>query len=758
VQRAQLTTFIQRTIQRKAVLWSIVAAFAVIVIGLGWFVHDITSDLPDDAALRGVQTMAQATTLLDDHDQPVFTLAREQRIEVPLSRMSPNVIHAILAIEDQRFYQHGAVDPWRVIGAAMRNLRVGRAAEGGSTLTQQLARQSFLTADKTLRRKLREVVVAERLERRYSKNQILELYLNKVYFGDGLYGVEAASLGYFGAHAADLSVPQAALLAGLVKSPSSYAPTVSPDRATSRRNLVLQQMQQAGYIDQTVYDRAVHTPLHLHDGLRQAKDAGEYFKEEVRKQLVDKFGAEQVYMGGLRVYTTLDLSMQRAADAEVQRQLKEIEDRQASRRRSSAARAEPASDDNPLQAALVAMDPKTGEVRALVGGRDFDQSPFDRATQARRQPGSAFKPFIYAAAIEQGYSPATLIGNLDDPVMTLQGAWVPEDEHLDSPTITMRAALRTSSNRAAVQMLQEIGIPSAVRYAEKLGIGSVPSVPSLALGSGEVTLMSMTTAYAAFANEGLLPSPIFIRRVETRDGKVLFTANTPPARAMSEGTAFLMTNMMADVINSGTAWTARRTGFTLPAAGKTGTTNDYHDAWFVGFTPAIVTGVWIGYDQPRTIVSGGYAAELAVPLWARFMMAATKGDKPVWFSEPDSVTSATICRLSGKLATDACRNAPVVNADGTLGKGSNVYTEYFIRGTEPTEYCPLHTPAAPVTTLATTGSVPPAASVATPPRPTPAVTPSPPVAVPPPEQPKKKRGFWSKLFGIGGDDHKDNKK
>ena len=736
VLRAHRTLFLAAIVVLCVGIWAAVA-------GAVWFAHDITTGLPDDAALRGVQTMAQATTLLDVHDQPAFTLALEQRIDVPLSRVSKNLVNAVIAIEDQRFYEHGGVDIVRVMGAAVSNLRLGRAAQGGSTLTQQLARQSFLTPDKTLRRKLKEVIVAARLEKEFSKQQILELYLNKVYFGDGLYGAEAASLGYFGTHAADLTVPQAAMLAGLVKSPSAYAPTVSPERALARRNLVLQQMREAGFIDAATYRAAVHAPVRLKDGLRQAESYGQYFKEEVRKQLVQQFGADRVYMGGLKVYTTLDLGMQKAAESEVQRQLKEIEARQAKRR------AKPEEGQDPLQAALVAMDPQTGEVRALVGGRDFDESPFDRALQAHRQPGSAFKPFIYAAAIEQGYSPATLISNLDDPIMTLQGAWVPEDEHLDSPTITMRAALKTSSNRAAVQMLQQIGIPTAVKYAERLGLGSVPSVPSLALGSGEVTLMSMTTAYAAFANKGMLPTPTLIRRVETSDGQLLFNSNVPPRPAVSEATAFLVTNMMADVINSGTAWTARRAGFTLPAAGKTGTTNDYHDAWFVGFTPKIVAGVWVGYDQPRTIVSGGYAAELAVPLWARFMMAATRGDDPQWFTPPSTVTSATICRLSGKLATDACRNAPLLGADGSVQNGSMVYTEYFLRGTEPTEYCPLHTGTGTTTTFATTGTLP---APAAPPQPTTPSTIGANTAQPPPSptvppEPTKKRGFWSRIFG-----------
>jgi penicillin-binding protein 1A len=697
------------------------------VIGAVWLAHDVFTGLPDAAAISNVGAMAQATLLVDRDGKPAFTIYREQRIDVPLSRISPHLVRALIAVEDQRFYDHRGVDFVRVAGAALINLRRGRAAQGGSTLTQQLARQSFLTTDKTFRRKIKEVIVAARLEHEYSKTQILELYLNKVYFGDGLYGAEAASLGYFGKHAGELSVDEAALLAGLVKSPSTYAPTVSLSRARARRNLVLEQMRDAGTLDQVTYRAASARPVVLKDALRREESFGLYFKEEVRRQLVDQFGWERVYQGGLKVFTTIDPEMQMAAEAEVSRALASIEKR---RHRGKAA----AEDEPPLQAALVALDPHTGDVRALVGGRDFNQSSFNRATQARRQPGSAFKPFVYATAIEQGYSPGSLLTNLNDPVLTSDGAWVPEDEHSDSDSMTMRAALRTSSNRAAVRMIEEVGIPQAVQYAKRLGVGSVPNVPSLALGSGEVTLLSMTAAYGAFANDGLLPVPVLIRRVESADGKVLYEATPKAERAISESTAFLMTTMLADVVDSGTAWTARREGFTLPAAGKTGTTNDYHDAWFVGYTPKLVAGVWVGFDQPKTIISGGYAAELAVPIWGRFMKAATRHDSAEWFQPPSTVTTATICRLSGKLAGAGCRDAVYENEKGELVRGSLEYTEYFAAGTEPTEYCPIHSPGQ--TALANDETSPMPGAI--PPRPPAASTPG---------GEKKKGGFWGRIFG-----------
>jgi penicillin-binding protein 1A len=604
---------------------------------------------------------------------------------------------------------------------------------------------SFLTTDKTIRRKVQELVLATRLEESFSKQQILELYLNKAYFGDGLYGVEAASLGYFGKHAADLDVAEAALIAGLVKSPSVYAPTANAGRALARRKVVLNAMHDNRAIDESTFRSALNEPLRLNDTLRSEEAYGQYFKEEVRKQLVDRFGWEAVYRSGLRVETTLDLDMQRAAETEVAHALESIEQQQrrGSRRVST----------EPLQAALVAIDPHTGEVRAMVGGRSFDKSHFNRATQSRRQPGSAFKPFVYAAALEQGYTPATVITGLNDPVAAFRNVWLPDDDHIDGDAITMRAALRLSSNRAAVRMLETVGISEAVDYGARFGLGALPRVPSLALGSGEVTMKSMTAAYGAFDNDGILTAPTLIRRVTTNSGKVVFEAKPEQKPAVAPTTAFLMTSMLQDVVNAGTAAQARSIGFRLPAAGKTGTTNDYHDAWFVGYTPHLVAGVWLGYDQPRTIISNGYAAELAVPLWARFMMSATRTDGPDWFAAPSNITSATVCRISGQLATDGCHAVPTPDDDGNLTIKSMAYTEYFVRGSEPTDYCPLHN--GNVLTLATSGSIPqPGAAAPVPPPPSPPVASTAAQNAPAngrtpdhQEPPPKKRGFWGRIFG-----------
>ncbi len=518
-------------------------------------------------------------------------------------------------------------------------------------------------------------------------------------------------------------------------------------------------MLENGAIDRKTWQKARAAAVTLHDDLRDDEPHGQYFKEEVRKELVDRFGWQRVYEGGLRVFTTIDMPMQTAAETAVADGLKSIEQRQkeiAARRKKAPVKPGASPDAGPLQAALVAMDPHTGHVRAMVGGRDFEQSHFNRAVQAERQPGSAFKPFVYAAAIEAGYTPATVITNLNEPIATARGGWSPEDEHNAADSMTLRTALRTSSNRAAVRLLQEVGIARTVQYAKNLGVGDVPSVPSLALGSGEVTLQAMTAAYAAFANRGNVPQPLLIRRVEDSDGRGLYESHDFSSPAIRETTAYLMSTMMADVVNAGTAAKARQLGFTLPAAGKTGTTNEYRDAWFVGFTPSLVAGVWVGFDQPRTIMPNGFAADIAVPIWANFMKVVTRGDKPEWLTPPRGIVSASVCRLTGKLAAKGCEDAEVMAEDGNTYRRSLVYTEYFVRGTEPTESCDLHRapgffgtiasvfgashaqqPPPNIANLDLPVGVAPPAQEAT--RPAEAATP----------ETTKKPGFWSRLFRRG---------
>jgi penicillin-binding protein 1A len=751
-----------RPVTARAVLGATILASWTAAIVLVWFSVDLLAGLPGRDELRQVGVMAQATTLFDRQDRPAFTIFREQRIDVPLDRISPRLVQAIVAVEDQRFYEHHGIDTIRIAGSALRNLQEGRRAQGGSTITQQLARQAFLTLDKSYRRKLKEVIVAAALEAEYTKDEILELYLNKMYFGDGLHGVEAASLGFFGRHASDLTLAQAALVAGLVKSPSTWAPTVNLERAVARRNVVLQAMVEYGAITQAEADAAKAEPVALQNALYRDEPYGAWFKEEVRRQLVARFGLERVYEGGLRVYTTVDMEMQAAAETAVRQSLDEIQTRRAARMRDD-------DGGEPLQGALVAMDARTGEVRAMVGGRSFERSHFNRATQARRQPGSAFKPFVFAVALEEGWAPSSIVSHLDEPIDTLQGAWIPEDEHAETAEMTLRTALRTSSNRAAVRLLDEVGIPDAVSYAKRLGVGEVPAVPSLALGSGEVTLASLTAAYGAFANGGVLTAPRLIRRVEDRDGTVIFEAPVEATRVVSEETAFLLSSMLSDVIASGTAWKARQEGFRLPAAGKTGTTNQYLDAWFVGYTPRLVAGVWVGFDRPKTIVANGYASDVAVPLWGRFMKAATAKDRAEWYKPPRGLVGVTVCRVSGLRPGDGCDEVAIVKDDGEIERRSMLITDYFPRGRTPIGICPLHEgrnlfeavagwfgrdgprPRS-ASELGLPGAVDqgiPAEAEVDPSAPEQADAKAP--------EPKKKRGFWSRLFGIGGGDD-DRKK
>jgi 1A family penicillin-binding protein len=772
--RSRLASLFQAFSGRPTALIAVVSVLTVIVLGtlgcVAWLSYDITAGLPTRETVRGLGDMAQSTTLHDADDRPVFTIFKEQRIEVPLERISRNLIAAVISVEDQRFFDHTGVDAIRVGAAVLRNVQEGRRAEGGSTITQQLARQSFLSRDKTFRRKLKEVILATYIESLYSKQDILALYLNKVYLGDGFYGVEAASRGYLGKSASELDIAEAALLAGLIQSPSSYAPTVNLERAITRRNLVLQTMVSSGALDQTTADRAKKSDVKLSNALEIKETFGLYFKEHVRRELVDRFGWQRVYQGGLRVYTTMNADLQRTAERVVKESLQDIEKRRGFKYPPRGKHATPREGEVPdyLQAALFAMDPATGQVHAMVGGRDFGESRFNRAVQAKRQSGSAFKPFIFAAAIEGGASPATMITRLNDPVLTLQGEWLPEDEHSDATSMTLRAALRTSSNRAAVQLLNSVGISNAVGYAEKLNVGTPPSVPSMALGASDVTLSALTAAYGSFANSGVVRTPVLIRRVEDSDGNVLFTNEGESHRAVSESTAFLMASMLSDVINFGTAYRARQTGFTHPAAGKTGTTNDYVDAWFVGFTPHMVTGVWIGFDQPKTIIANGYAGELAVPMWASFMKTALRGAKPEWLERPANVVGLNVCRVSGKLPNENCGDVPVVLEDGQVERRSMIYTEFFVRGTQPTTICPIHQSPSFVERLAgifgkEVGTPVPAEEVG-PRLPPPTSTTGPPAAVrgedatreaektQKVEEPKKKRGFWSRVFGSRSDE------
>ncbi len=682
---------------------AVIVALVLLTAGIVWTIsiagvigaRRLARAIDEAADFARLVPRPQATVVFDRDERPVFSFYIEQRVDVPLNRVSPHMIAAILTAEDRRFYSHHGLDAMRIVKAGWRNLRARRIVEGGSTITQQLARAEQLTPSRTFARKIREMLIAARLEERYRKSEILEAYLNTVYFGDGYHGVEAAARGYFGKPASDLEPAEAALLAALVRSPSGYSPSAFPSRAMARRNLVLRLMRETNRLDDQEYRRALASPLRANAAgatvTATLSACGEYYEEAVRRELVARFGDDRVLRGGLRIHTGYDSRMQCDAERAISRRIAQIVQRR------------PAARD--LQGSLVALDPASGEVRALVGGRDFTASSFDRALQARRQAGSAFKPIIYAAAIERGYAPGSILRHLDDPIMTPQGPWLPAGEH-EEPEYTLRAALKISSNRAAAQLLQQIGFSAATYYAERLGIASkLPSVPSLALGTGGVTLLELTSAYGVFANQGTAVAPHLVTRVDDRDGRMLWDARPAPYAALTRSTAFLMNSMLADVISSGTATPVRALGFKLPAAGKTGTTDDYSDAWFIGYTPHLAAGVWFGMDRPSKIMSRGFAAVVAVPAWTEFMKQATAGNKPEWYSPPPDVEKVAICRLSGLRATDACRSgwldaayaqtvSDVPGETPLADREPRVFEDYFSVNSEPYESCPLHGAAA----------------------------------------------------------------
>ncbi len=684
---------------------AVVVASAVAAVGLALTIG-VALSLPDPREIRAAAEADHVTTIFDAYDRPMLTVEKEERIEVPLEKISPNLIHAVIAVEDGRFYSHPGFDAGRILAAAWADVREGARSQGASTITQQLARKMFLDDQKTWWRKWRELVLAVRIEHEFSKDRILELYLNTVYFGHGYYGAEAASRGYFGKPASGVTLGEAALLAGLIQAPSAYAPQAHPDRAKARRAVVLSRMVDEGYLTPADARRLAAAPLRLHqppppDGFAQ------YFKAYVVRQLVQRFGEDRVFDEGLRVFTTLDPGVQHDAERAVSSGLSRVERMPGYRHPRFAAgdqkhpAAAPTGDSTPyLQGALVALDPANGSIRALVGGRDYNQSPFDRATQARRQAGSAFKPFVYAAALEAGYTPASVLTDLDSA--TAPGTdWMPDEAHESTTSaMTLQVALRTSSNRAAVRLQSELGLSRAEDYVRRFGFESAPAVPSLVLGTADVSVLSMASGYAAFANAGQMPVPVAVRRVESRTGQLLFQDMSLPKPVISPISAFIMAQMLADTVNSGTGYRVRQEGFTLPAGGKTGTTDDFHDAWFIGFTPSLVTAVWVGLDQPEQTVMNGFGSDLAAPIWARFMRTAlpkialqqrqADDGRPRWVPQPAGVVAAQVCRISGQLAAPGCEHVLVTDPDGETSERSMVTTEYFRRGTQPTELCTLH--------------------------------------------------------------------
>jgi penicillin-binding protein 1A len=664
----------------KALL--IVAAAGVVIAGgaLAWLWPRCSgSDCPSVEALRSY-TPPQATQVFDRRGRLLASLASERRTVVPLNRIPPEVSGAFLAVEDKRFYRHHGVDWKRAAGALARDVRSLSWRQGFSTLTMQLARNVFperLTRAKTLRRKLAEVVLAREIEQHFSKDQILEMYLNQIYLGNGLYGVEAAAQGYFGKPVGRLTTAEAAMLAALPKAPSYYDPRRNPERVQARRDLVLAQMAHAGVIDAAEAAEAQRKPL----GLAPPPEAGgaaPYFVAAVRRELLQRFGPE-AERRGYRVYTTLDPDLQATGERELVKQVQAVESGRLGRfRHPSCSGRAPANPGACLQGLFVAMDPATGDVLALVGGRDYRTSQFDRATQARRQAGSAFKPIVFAAAIAQGVPVTTAL--LGPNAIDSLGDYRPADHVSEAEDVNLRDALRLSSNRATVVLGNHVGVSRVIAEAKDLGITTpIRPYPSTFIGAAEVVPIELIASYSVFANGGALVRPRLIRRVVDTDGTEVYRAPTERRFVLAPAVAFITTSLMRDVVDRGTGSGVRQAlPASVPAAGKTGTTDEGADVWFIGVTPDLVAGVWLGFDRPSAILADASGGGLAAPVWGRVVADHyRRHPAPAPWNAPPDLQVRQVDRRSGMLATPWCPPEDVV-------------TEYFLSGTEPTDPCPLH--------------------------------------------------------------------
>jgi penicillin-binding protein 1A len=616
----------------------------------------------------------------------ITDLSPERRVVVALNEVPPTITNGFVAVEDRRFWEHDGIDLRGAARATWRNITSLSLAEGFSTITMQLPRNIFpdqLPRSDKMRRKLCEIRLAGQIEEALGKREILKLYINQVYLGDGKYGVEEAARGYFGKPAKRLTTAEAALLVGLVKNPEGYNPRRSAYRAIQRRNVVLDVMVREKVITAAEARKAKAEPLTLVPPLEAAGPAP-YYVAAIRRELRERFG-QDADVKGLRVHTGLDPVVQKAARDALVAQIRRIEGGAYGRWRHpkpDSAKLKPAEGSGSpyLQGLVVVLDARTGEIRGLVGGRDFTHSAYDRALQARRQPGSTFKPIVYAAALQAGLSPAAHIETTPVEVGNTLGAWRPDDLVPDSVTsLTVRDALALSSNNAAVRVGEWVGVERVIEMARTLGISTpIPAYPSIFLGAAEVIPVEFAAAYATLGNGGYRVTPKLITRVEDARGRVLWRAPAEPRYVLDEGVAFLTTSLMQDVVDRGTGAAVRRDGFVHPAAGKTGTTNNAKDVWFVGMTPDLVAAVWLGFDQPKQILPNAFGGNLAAPVWTRTMQAAyANRPAPDAWSPPGSLTSATIDANTGHLATQDCPPEDVI-------------VEYFVPGSEPREYCPTH--------------------------------------------------------------------
>jgi penicillin-binding protein 1A len=600
----------------------------------------ITRDLPEIQSLESYKP--SAVTRIYSADKILLSeLYLEKRDPLPLHDIPKILKQAMVSIEDKSFYRHSGVDLKGIARAIYKDILARRFVEGASTLTQQLAKTLFLTRKKAIVRKLKEAILAFQLERRYTKNEILELYLNQVYFGSGAYGVKAAAKTFFNKPVSHLTLAEAALIAGMPQSPSRLSPLINPERAVKRRNIVLNQMFRNNIISKKEFKQAKKEPLNLRKSSKYHSKAP-YFIRYVMNQLEDEIGYTLMYRGGLIVHTTLDYELQEAAESAVRKRLTELEARM---KKNNITEPDP-------QAAIISLDNNTGGILALVGGKDFAQSSYNRAVTAKRQPGSAFKPILYAYAVEQGFPQNMLI--LDSPIIFPgpgnNPPWKPENFTKNyMGEITLRKSLTYSKNIPAVRLMEKLGVSSVSTFAYSLGIQSqLHPYLSLALGTSELTLLELTAAYSVFPNQGKQIKPFSITEVQDRQGRVIWRAKPKKKVGMSRIGAAIITDMLNGVVLEGTGRKAKF--LRQPLAGKTGTTNQYKDALFIGFSPSITTGVWVGQDSSETLGKGETGARAALPIWIDVMKTAEKKFSVLYFDLPDGTVRVRIDPTTGNSA------------------------------------------------------------------------------------------------------------
>ncbi|HSP33680.1 MAG TPA: PBP1A family penicillin-binding protein [Thermoanaerobaculia bacterium] len=753
------TTAPPPTLRRKSRFLLIFIAFVLGVPAGFVFAHAVR--VPAVKSLEEYQP-AIITRIFDRNGIPFAEYAIQRRIIVPKGEMAPALVNAIVATEDADFYKHGGISAKAVIRAGIKDMIAGRKVEGGSTLTQQLAKLIFLTPDKSWRRKLSEAMLAIQIEKDFTKDQILELYANQVYFGHGAYGVEAASRLYFGKHANDLTIPEAAMIAGISNRPGTYSPIINPDAARRRRDHVLRRMLEEKYISRAQFQQAVNTPVVLGSYKEEAPNVGAYFAEDIRQYIENnpKFGVEDLYRGGLKVFSTLDLRMQQIAESSLQKGLRRFDHWRGFRRPGRNVITEgvdPASYKDPgwtnepvvldklypavvtnvetehlfvrmgkdeidllpsqylwtgrktmfgalkrgdlvyvrwsedsktkekkwyfdqmpqVQGAVVVLDVRSGDIRALTGGYDFAISKFNRAMQSRRQTGSSFKPFVYGAAFEKGFTPGDTL--FDAPVEIPVGntIYAPKNYYgRYSGIVTIQRALELSINIPAVKTLMIVGADKVADFARRCGITSdLPKYPSLALGAAGVSPLEMTAGYNVFVNRGVYVKPRRIQRITDQTDRLLEEPPSELSEATSPQVAFELAYMMKGTVNRGTAYAAH--ALPGPIAGKTGTTNGYTDAWFIGFSPEYTVGVWLGYDDPsRSLGGGATGAEVALPIWIDIFKKMDEQKLRVAqpeFEQPPGVVIVPMDLKTGRRGAGPC---------------SRVVMEAFVAGQEPDKDC-----------------------------------------------------------------------